>query len=757
MSIGLKRGTVRLADHNSQWETIAAETIQRLWCIFGSLATDMQHIGSTAIRGIKAKPIIDIAVAVKDFAAVDVITPALETASFLRRHWENDAQLLLACGDYSKPDGAVTHFIHVVKTGGREWFDYINFRDYMNAHPKAAKEYEALKLQLAAENPVDQGREKYLAGKSGFIAAQLMFARIWDDFGRAFISIEPICKGWSEDKKYCVTNEGGTKYLLRVTPAERLETRKSLFAMLKQVDALGIPMCRPVDFGLCADGVYSLQTWIDGEDLEAVLPLLPETEQYVLGMQSGEILKAMHAIAAPKTNAAGMVIEEWSARFNRKTSNKIQKYRACGLRFEGDEQVIAYIEDNRHLLENRPQCFQHGDYHIGNMMLENGELRIIDFDRYDFGDPWEEFNRIVWSAQASPHFATGQLRGYFGGEPPIEFFKLLAFYISSNTLSSIYWAIPFGQDEIDTMLKQTQDVLRWFNNMQNPVPTWYLKNFYIQYIDGVPLKLKSPFDLDFVHRYGTVFKVFDDQDSGNLCFGVKSEDGRSCFVKFAGAPTEHYGGDPATAIARLKAVVPVYLDLAHPALIRLIKAEAVGGGYAAVFEWVDAACMGRMYPLSRQKFMSLPWGAKVQIFEAVMDFHAHVAAKGYVAIDFYDGSLMYDFKNTRTVICDIDFYTKRPFINNMGRLWGSSRFMSPEEFQTGALIDEVSNVYVMGATAFALFSEYDRSPERWPLGEKAYAVVRQATSDERSKRQQSIQRLIEDWQEASGYYAIRLH
>jgi aminoglycoside phosphotransferase (APT) family kinase protein len=360
----------------------------------------------------------------------------------------------------------------VVKTGSTEWFDYIIFRDYMNTHLKAAEEYETLKLRLAAENPVDKGREKYLAGKTGFIADQLMLARIWNDFGKTFISINPVCKGWSEDKKYCVTNEGGTKYLLRITPAERFETRKSLFAMLKQVDALGIPMCRPVDFGRCTDGVYSLQTWIDGDDLETVLPLFSETEQYVLGLKSGEIARKMHSLPAPENQ------EEWETRFNRKTDMKIKKYHACGLRFDGDEYVLAYIEQNRHLLKIRPQCFQHGDYHVGNMMLENGELKIIDFDRYDFGDPWEEFNRIVWSAAASPHFATGQLRGYFGGEPPLEFFKLLAFYISSNTLSSIYWAAPFGTSDLDTMMKQAKDVLAWFNNMNNPIPTWYLKDFY---------------------------------------------------------------------------------------------------------------------------------------------------------------------------------------------------------------------------------------------------------------------------------------
>lgn len=294
---------------------------------------------------------------------------------------------------------------------------------------------------------------------------------------QGFIKIEPITKGWSEDKKYCVTTADGTKYLLRISPASRFETRKALFAMLEKVAALKISMCMPVEFGICEDntlfqgGVYSLQSWIGGEDLEAVLPLLSETEQYVLGSKSGGILKAIHTIPAPETQ------EEWESRFNRKTDYKIKKYHECGLRFNGDEYVLAYIEQNRHLLKERSQCFQHGDYHVGNMMLENGELKIIDFDRYDFGDPWEEFNRIVWSGAASPHFATGQLRGYFGGEPPIEFWKLLAFYIASNTLSSIYWAVPFGQSDLDTMMKQSQDVLAWFANMRNPISTWYLKDW----------------------------------------------------------------------------------------------------------------------------------------------------------------------------------------------------------------------------------------------------------------------------------------
>ena len=175
----------------------------------------------------------------------------------------------------------------------------------------------------------------------------------------------------------------------------------------------------------------------------------------------------MHTIPAPAAQIP------WEERFNHKIDRKIAGYAACDIHYEGGEKLLAYIEANRHLLADRPQCFQHGDYHIGNMMVDSGRLQIIDFNRFDFGDPWEEFNRIVWCAQASPVFASAMVDGYFGGEPPRLFWKLLALYIASNTLSSLPWAVPFGQAEIDTMRNQARDVLSWYDRMTRVVPRWY--------------------------------------------------------------------------------------------------------------------------------------------------------------------------------------------------------------------------------------------------------------------------------------------
>ena len=283
----------------------------------------------------------------------------------------------------------------------------------------------------------------------------------------SIIKKEPLSKGWSEDKKYCVSTADGIKYLLRLSPISQYETKKLLFDMTKQITELDVPMCVPIEFGVCGNEVYTIQSWINGIDLETVLPSLPEKDQYSLGLQAGEILKKIHSIQIPEPQ------EDWAVKFNRDVDAKIQEYRELGVKFDGDEHVFSYIENNRHLLETRPQSFLVWDYNILNMMFENNSLQIIDFEYYNIGDPWNEFCAIVWSAYSSPHFAAGQIHGYFNSEPPTEFFNLLTLYISVLLLTLLSsWAVKseFGRD---VTLNFSQDLLKWTDNLVNPVPSWY--------------------------------------------------------------------------------------------------------------------------------------------------------------------------------------------------------------------------------------------------------------------------------------------
>ena len=90
---------------------------------------------------------------------------------------------------------------------------------------------------------------------------------------------------------------------------------------------------------------------------------LSDTEQYVYGLEAGRILRKIHSIPAPETQ------EDWEIRFNRKMDYKIKKYTECPLKYENGQAFIDYINESLYLLKDRPQTYQHGDYHIGNMMI----------------------------------------------------------------------------------------------------------------------------------------------------------------------------------------------------------------------------------------------------------------------------------------------------------------------------------------------------------------------------------------------------
>ena len=293
----------------------------------------------------------------------------------------------------------------------------------------------------------------------------------------SFVKIEPINKGLSSDKKYYIETSDGKRFLLRIADISEYEHKKTLFNMMQRVVVLDIPMPNPVDFGLCNGGknVYQLLTWCDGENLETLLPALSEIKQYSLGLKAGEILRRIHTIPAPDNLA------DWSIRYLETNDSRINAFNQCGVQIAGSEAIYRYYKNNKHLLNGRPQCLHHGDYHIGNFLItDHDDLSVIDWELLDYGnyaDPWEEFNRIG-NSDVIPCFTTGLMRGYFNGEPPAAFWPLFALYLSAGALMLVAWAFYRQKDCLEDCIQNANKMLCWFDYMNNPMPTWYLKDFH---------------------------------------------------------------------------------------------------------------------------------------------------------------------------------------------------------------------------------------------------------------------------------------
>ena len=175
MSIGLRIGTVAVEPHRKEWEKSAQKIIDEIKNTLKDEIVDAQHIGSTSIKSICAKPIVDIVVGVSSFEKIIRHNDALMKKGIIYWREDHPGQHLYVCGDLD--NNIQTHYIHVVTWGQEAWNNYINMRDYLNVHKEKAKEYSKLKERLAKEYPED--RIAYTNGKSAFIEDILRKAEEW--------------------------------------------------------------------------------------------------------------------------------------------------------------------------------------------------------------------------------------------------------------------------------------------------------------------------------------------------------------------------------------------------------------------------------------------------------------------------------------------------------------------------------------------------------------------------------------------------
>ncbi|NMB78372.1 MAG: aminoglycoside phosphotransferase family protein [Methanomicrobiales archaeon] len=290
-----------------------------------------------------------------------------------------------------------------------------------------------------------------------------------------------IAKGFSFEQKYLLDGENGTRYLLRITatPTSDIAGRKRQeYETLCGLGNYSSLVPRTFAFGTSRDGslCFMVLSYFDGMDGEEALGSLSETEQYRLGVQAGRELRNLHAMPAP----AGR--QEWCHAFREKISGKLRRFSETGIELAGIDpaELVGLIQRGLPGIQSVRQTFLHDDYHPANLIVRHGGLAgIIDFNRYDWGDPVHDFIKMAYFSRAlSIPFSAGQVHGYFGGGAPMEFCNSYSFYCAATIVSDILWSHWYEETsgsagEVARSEKRIRMVVSDHEEFTTNIPRWY--------------------------------------------------------------------------------------------------------------------------------------------------------------------------------------------------------------------------------------------------------------------------------------------
>lgn len=289
-----------------------------------------------------------------------------------------------------------------------------------------------------------------------------------------------------------------------------------------------------------------------------------------------------------------------------------------------------------------------------------------------------------------------------------------------------------------------------------------------QVIDGIEFKLKEYQDFSWLNNYGTVFSVIDETGSGCISFGVK-KNSKKYFFKIAGAKTVNAEISEEESIKLLKEAAVKYKDVKHENLIKLVDAFEYKEFYVVIYEYAEGECLFDHWNFDRYektkeitpmiRFKSLPVEKRLKVADKLFSFFESFIDAGYVAVDFYDSSIIYDFENDEVTFCDIDLFRKMPTKNDLGTgYFGTKRLKAPEENELGAVIDEQTSLFTLGAIIFDMFSNTSNTKERYnkgcfipnkidefELNNSVYNVLLKATAYNRIDRYKTIKEFKDDF------------
>jgi serine/threonine-protein kinase len=211
----------------------------------------------------------------------------------------------------------------------------------------------------------------------------------------------------------------------------------------------------------------------------------------------------------------------------------------------------------------------------------------------------------------------------------------------------------------------------------------------------------------------------------------------------------------------MEGAIDFHRRVRHAVIVRPVEVTEVAGLPVLRYPWVEGetlyhattrasgAEVRNAQGAPHARFRELPVDQIVYAIDAVYAAHVEVVREGFVAVDLYDGCLMYDFDRRRMRLIDLDEYRAAPSQVPEEPLPGSTRFRSPEELTPGAILDQRSTVYTLGRVAQVLLDAGD-DEGLWRASAELHEVATKATQLEPADRYGSVAELAGVWRAAAS-------
>ncbi len=281
-------------------------------------------------------------------------------------------------------------------------------------------------------------------------------------------SIRQLNKGFSYDIKYVIDEQ----YLVRIFPMEEMERRKREFETLQSCSAYSafVPKALEIDVLEELDKAYMILSYTQGEDGEVALKSLTTKQQYEAGFLAGKELCKLHQIPAENTWPV------WAEAKKQKSDRYLKALEDIEIEASLKQLLKSYIETHEFLLQDRPNRFQHDDFHPSNIIIDQKQFAgLIDFQRMDFGDPIHDLQKLgFFAVRISVPFSRGAIDGYHNGvEPSESFWQLYALYSAMHVVSAIVWGKRMSEQQYRTLFSYSLDVINDHNGFTKEIPSWY--------------------------------------------------------------------------------------------------------------------------------------------------------------------------------------------------------------------------------------------------------------------------------------------